>query len=123
MDSITAAQQRAVDVEEVGVLLIPGKSLREMNARRLGSLCARFHVLQDGVASALAQAQAMANRAIHRTFATRRTLEARSNFRQAQPQFGHRTAQRVTIDRKSTRLNSSHLGISYAVFCLKKKTT
>src|SRR5437899_5492185 len=25
------------------------------------------------------------------------------------------------LDRKSTRLNSSHLGISYAVFCLKKK--
>src|SRR5437899_9897149 len=28
---------------------------------------------------------------------------------------------RATGDRKSTRLNSSHLGISYAVFCLKKK--
>src|SRR5262245_52282013 len=28
----------------------------------------------------------------------------------------------VNGDRKSTRLNSSHLGISYAVFCLKKKT-
>src|SRR2546426_9960431 len=28
----------------------------------------------------------------------------------------------VTPDRKSTRLNSSHLVISYAVFCLKKKT-
>src|SRR5258705_7292651 len=28
---------------------------------------------------------------------------------------------RSGIDRKSTRLNSSHLGISYAVFCLKKK--
>src|SRR5262245_63921448 len=27
------------------------------------------------------------------------------------------------VDRKSTRLNSSHLGISYAVFCLKKKNT
>src|SRR2546426_4284281 len=27
----------------------------------------------------------------------------------------------ITIDRKSTRLNSSHLVISYAVFCLKKK--
>jgi len=26
-------------------------------------------------------------------------------------------------DRKSTRLNSSHITISYAVFCLKKKTT
>src|SRR5690606_39399904 len=27
-----------------------------------------------------------------------------------------------TVDRKSTRLNSSHVKISYAVFCLKKKT-
>src|SRR5256885_7316482 len=27
----------------------------------------------------------------------------------------------VSVDRKSTRLNSSHLVISYAVFCLKKK--
>src|SRR5258705_754558 len=27
----------------------------------------------------------------------------------------------MKVDRKSTRLNSSHLGISYAVFCLKKK--
>src|SRR5258705_5137738 len=30
-------------------------------------------------------------------------------------------AQPLGGDRKSTRLNSSHLGISYAVFCLKKK--
>src|SRR2546426_8088152 len=30
-------------------------------------------------------------------------------------------ASRATQDRKSTRLNSSHLVISYAVFCLKKK--
>src|SRR3712207_7944630 len=29
----------------------------------------------------------------------------------------------VRIDRKSTRLNSSHANISYAVFCLKKKNT
>src|SRR3712207_4545410 len=29
----------------------------------------------------------------------------------------------LTIDRKSTRLNSSHANISYAVFCLKKKKT
>src|SRR5205807_10089807 len=28
---------------------------------------------------------------------------------------------RLSVDRKSTRLNSSHLVISYAVFCLKKK--
>src|SRR5690554_341004 len=29
----------------------------------------------------------------------------------------------LPLDRKSTRLNSSHVRISYAVFCLKKKTT
>src|ERR1035438_10668523 len=29
----------------------------------------------------------------------------------------------VVVDRKSTRLNSSHLGISYAVFCLDRKST
>src|SRR5947199_6927763 len=33
----------------------------------------------------------------------------------------HSRFQRTRLDRKSTRLNSSHLGISYAVFCLKKK--
>src|SRR3712207_8086763 len=30
---------------------------------------------------------------------------------------------RGSLDRKSTRLNSSHANISYAVFCLKKKTS
>src|SRR5258707_7282176 len=34
--------------------------------------------------------------------------------------YGFRHA---TLDRKSTRLNSSHANISYAVFCLKKKKT
>src|SRR5256885_8579784 len=34
-----------------------------------------------------------------------------------------RRFQPFAIDRKSTRLNSSHLVISYAVFCLKKKKT
>src|SRR3989304_3889652 len=33
-----------------------------------------------------------------------------------------RTSQWFLLDRKSTRLNSSHGYISYAVFCLKKKT-
>src|SRR5438477_5452197 len=31
--------------------------------------------------------------------------------------------QEFSLDRKSTRLNSSHMSISYAVFCLKKKRT
>src|SRR5256885_7277469 len=34
-----------------------------------------------------------------------------------------RCPERTQLDRKSTRLNSSHLVISYAVFCLKKKMT
>src|SRR5439155_6806018 len=34
---------------------------------------------------------------------------------------GPEDAGKMTADRKSTRLNSSHVAISYAVFCLKKK--
>src|SRR5690625_6736206 len=36
-------------------------------------------------------------------------------------QDGIRIARETKPDRKSTRLNSSHVAISYAVFCLKKK--
>src|SRR5256885_9845873 len=36
-------------------------------------------------------------------------------------ELSHEIVQRQMPDRKSTRLNSSHLVISYAVFCLKKK--
>src|SRR5438270_9240445 len=45
----------------------------------------------------------------------------------AEKTFGHRRADVIgkelaaLVDRKSTRLNSSHSQISYAVFCLKKK--
>src|SRR5258707_11371813 len=35
--------------------------------------------------------------------------------------FEDRVEELVSLDRKSTRLNSSHANISYAVFCLKKK--
>src|SRR5256884_2947654 len=37
--------------------------------------------------------------------------------------WSRKTTRLATIDRKSTRLNSSHGYISYAVFCLKKKKT
>src|SRR5438477_3887570 len=36
---------------------------------------------------------------------------------------GHAHDRDLLRDRKSTRLNSSHMSISYAVFCLKKKKT
>src|SRR5947209_13570585 len=59
---------------------------------------------------------------IHRTRATRFSLETQ----QLELLKGKTTAYimplaRITKDRKSTRLNSSHANISYAVFCLKKK--
>src|SRR5207249_5558676 len=37
------------------------------------------------------------------------------------PAAGASSPERAGVDRKSTRLNSSHVSISYAVFCLKKK--
>src|SRR3712207_8935173 len=43
--------------------------------------------------------------------------------RSARPELGDQRALDGHLeDRKSTRLNSSHANISYAVFCLKKKT-
>src|SRR5256885_7313550 len=43
-----------------------------------------------------------------------------SRLRRTSPEW-YPQGTRHRIDRKSTRLNSSHLVISYAVFCLKKK--
>src|SRR5690606_41854725 len=40
----------------------------------------------------------------------------------AVPQLEERAERLIAEDRKSTRLNSSHVKISYAVFCLKKKS-
>src|SRR5205814_8585446 len=52
-----------------------------------------------------------------------RLVERERRFVGLQRELGPRRADhhRDVRDRKSTRLNSSHLGISYAVFCLKKK--
>src|SRR5437899_5788759 len=52
--------------------------------------------------------------------ATRRSF-GRSKYGERVPVFAAAKAPSGSTDRKSTRLNSSHLGISYAVFCLKKK--
>src|SRR5207245_10922949 len=59
----------------------------------------------------------------------RRFLDERSQYLVGPPrvEFLHVQASKGTpgqvLDRKSTRLNSSHGSISYAVFCLKKKIT
>src|SRR5690554_7462080 len=43
-------------------------------------------------------------------------------FKTCKPSAEAPTNNVIKLDRKSTRLNSSHVRISYAVFCLKKKT-
>src|SRR5256886_5914964 len=61
------------------------------------------------------------------TWETAKSVGYPSNlFRSIRHDFGPRLGvayqiNRNTVDRKSTRLNSSHSQISYAVFCLKKK--
>src|SRR5690348_17992604 len=49
------------------------------------------------------------------------TLEKRAFSHPLLSRIGVREYQTFGLDRKSTRLNSSHPSISYAVFCLKKK--
>src|SRR3712207_7370524 len=47
--------------------------------------------------------------------------ESRPTYDEQVPQLKHGPLVKQPVDRKSTRLNSSHANISYAVFCLKKK--
>src|SRR5205814_9959494 len=61
------------------------------------------------------------NRAICVTTSFRTTLSGRVGSISNSTLTITRSCCDPTSDRKSTRLNSSHLGISYAVFCLKKK--
>src|SRR3712207_8868154 len=48
-------------------------------------------------------------------------LQARTLFYDTAERWERCPEERDALDRKSTRLNSSHANISYAVFCLKKK--
>src|SRR5688572_31577443 len=49
-------------------------------------------------------------------------IELKDPFENMGAQVVREVSSRTSEDRKSTRLNSSHSQISYAVFCLKKKT-
>src|SRR3712207_7326479 len=48
--------------------------------------------------------------------------QAHASLREQHAKLQRLRGQGYKLDRKSTRLNSSHANISYAVFCLKKKT-
>src|SRR5258705_9585830 len=74
------------------------------------SVILHIHLVQadDHVALAVSDARHLNREAIVSNAKLLASAKVVHNFRRSQ-------------DRKSTRLNSSHLGISYAVFCLKKK--
>src|SRR2546422_2025471 len=120
----------------------PAASIAPTKARRLSS------AMVDGADPAGQQLEAHV-RETGRTHAGRERLGLREGLHRLWqvgigiPMFGHRApdrrehpaeveqvgraqrreARRRELDRKSTRLNSSHGYISYAVFCLKKKKT
>src|SRR3989440_4629974 len=71
----------------------------------------------DGALDCLASPLQDADPKRRRRFA----LPAHSTELRIQSGFGNALLAQVRTDRKSTRLNSSHDQISYAVFCLKKK--
>src|SRR5258705_3300811 len=62
-------------------------------------------------------------RAVRALTSAKRTVASATTASTVKRRFtrGKRAAPTTAPDRKSTRLNSSHLGISYAVFCLQKK--
>src|SRR5690606_41590671 len=68
----------------------------------------------------LSQFRLRDDRGEHVVLLVRFLLHARPRVRFGRIGFATETAQEE--DRKSTRLNSSHVKISYAVFCLKNKT-
>src|SRR5436309_10735152 len=53
---------------------------------------------------------------------TREQQRVEARIKELADDFGRRHGMNRRPDRKSTRLNSSHVKISYAVFCLKKKS-
>src|SRR5262245_63777294 len=60
---------------------------------------------------------------LHSDLVAKRLEKLVAGGRRKPAEFDRRAVTADRLDRKSTRLNSSHLGISYAVFCLKKKNT
>src|ERR1039457_7377407 len=95
---------RAVAVE----CFRPAEHARQFLKRPDDSMHARDHRFRRGAFRVLLEYWYLAEPPCHRR-------NARQGIR------GTRAARSASSDRKSTRLNSSHLVISYAVFCLKKK--
>src|SRR5436305_11420439 len=94
-------------------MYLPNRELHSFPTRRSSDLVNKINVKQPSFH--LGQGHVFSGRAVHRE---KHFISARRR-RIASAKRGRHQA--VGIDRKSTRLKSSHVRISYAVFCLKKK--
>src|SRR5256886_7377230 len=102
---------------------------RQMGALQAGLLWGAYHYANgsdpiqqaDHFLSVVPSAWAQANPAVRPSAGVLLVLDFEKNGHY--PGGTMRADQAVALDRKSTRLNSSHSQISYAVFCLKKKQT
>src|SRR5262245_59052983 len=99
-----------------------GRELLDISDEALDGSLADAGAVDDLLLEELERARDMRMRDI---FATIQADQYRLIAREPEPplviQGGPGTGKTAVGDRKSTRLNSSHLGISYAVFCLKNK--
>src|SRR5437868_14651448 len=127
-------RERSTHVEERGGFAVHGASVTDRDGvgRKLNISSQRvpMHFLfgssvgsgDDGVEILNLQ---MSGKAGRRNFAARHAREMRAAMQRDRksigPVKGNNEWQHAFQDRKSTRLNSSHVSISYAVFCLKKK--
>src|SRR5207249_7473967 len=99
---------------------LQGQNAQEI-ARLAGELCDKVSmslVDLNGVAEKITAAMSAHNEAVRRLSTGRgNALSIGARIRS----LGVKPKRPMPSDRKSTRLNSSHVSISYAVFCLKKK--
>src|SRR2546427_1829901 len=99
---------------------------QDLLREKLDALMIEFFQFAREITALRAKTQDILNRT-YLKFAETQMLMGSSRLEEtsltAQDRFDVDASTRNVIDRKSTRLNSSHSQISYAVFCLKKKKT
>src|SRR5215469_17304811 len=98
------------------MLASPDSAMRRSGWRACTAATAFWSAVTAWLTSATLPGAWKVTRALRPSFETSDCPPADSGLRMPAADFG-----RADRDRKSTRLNSSHVEISYAVFCLKKK--
>src|SRR5690606_2436023 len=111
--------QRAPGGPSVGQTADMEEEFREFVAARSGALLRTAYLL----AGDWATAEDLLQTALTKTYLAWKRLGTIEAVEPYTRRVLVNTATSWWRDRKSTRLNSSHVKISYAVFCLKKKTT